>query len=401
MSELTSVPFLNVRDQAFRPDSAEVAAAREQSWYAHTPLGLAVLRHQEVSALLADRRLCQGGAESVVAHGIDSGPLFDWLTSILINIEGPDHTRLRRLVSQVFTRRAVDAWRPVMRSVSNELIDTFATAGECEFMADFAAPYPARIICELMGVPAHLHAAFRGWAGDLGLVFSPEVVQHRERIESALAGLGQAVDELIAERATAGGSDLLSRLAEAEEGGDRLSAAELRSMVSLMMFAGEDTTRHQLGLAMHTFATHPGQWRILGERPGLAAQAVEEVMRVSPAAPVLWRVAAESFTFQGVDIPAGTFITLLVRAANDDPAVFGPDGFDITIPRAAPHLTFGRGIHHCIGAALARADMAEALAILGRRLPDLTLAGPVEWRPAVGIAGPSRLPLRFAPSNGH
>jgi cytochrome P450 len=397
MTELADVPFLDVRGSAFCPDSPQVAQARAVSWVARTSHGFAILRYEEAAAMLADRRLRQGGADSIVAHGIDSGPLFDWMNSLLVNLEGSDHARLRRLVAQAFTRRSVERLRPFMCSVAEELTVAIASAGRCEFMAAFAEPYPARIICELLGIPRERQAAFRGWVGDLGLAFSPEVIRHRERIEAALAGCGRAVDELIAERTATGGSDLLSRLIAAEDAGDRLSAAELRSMVSLLMFAGQDTTRLQLGFAMAAFLDHPAQWRLLGERPELAEQAADEVMRVRPTAPVHWRVAAESFTFRGLDIPVGTFITVLASAANRDPAVFGADdGFDITVRRPASNLTLGGGTHNCLGAALARADMAEALAILARRLPTLALAGPIEWRPAVGITGPRTLPVRIA-----
>jgi cytochrome P450 len=390
------IPYLDVRDRAFRPDSAAVRAGRDRHWCARTPLGYAVLRYQEATELLSDRRLRQGGVDALATHGIVSGPLHDWLTSILPNIEGADHTRLRRLVGKAFTRRAVDALRPLMRMVAEDLIDEFAGAGRCEFMTQFADPFPARIICELIGVPHEQQERFHGWANDLGLTFSPAVAEHRERIEAALAGLYGAVDDLIDRRRARPGDDLLSELIAAKDGGDRLSRHELRSMVSLLMFAGQDTTRHQLGLAMATFVDHPDQWRLLAERPSLAPAAVEEVMRVSPTAPVLWRAAAEPFSYRGVDVPAGTFFTLVVQAANTDPAVFGDGGFDITAARRRPPLTFGGGIHNCIGAALARADMAEALPVLARRLPDLRLDGVPQWRPVVGIAGPATLPLLFS-----
>jgi cytochrome P450 len=138
--------FFDLFDPSFQPDTPQVHAAREACWYARTPLGYAILRYDEVAALLRDRRLRQGGMESLAAQGITKGLLADWMRMSLLNLEGEAHARLRRLVSQAFTPRAVDALRPVMRTTAHELIDRFATRGACEFMAAFADPYPSRII---------------------------------------------------------------------------------------------------------------------------------------------------------------------------------------------------------------------------------------------------------------
>ncbi|MGH2394936.1 MAG: cytochrome P450, partial [Candidatus Limnocylindria bacterium] len=180
----------------------------------------------------------------------------------------------------------------------------------------------------------------------------------------------------------------------AEEAGDQLSDTELRVLVTGLVFAGQDTTRNQLGCALATFLEHPDQWARLAETPALAARAVEEVMRVRPAVPSIWRVATEDFEFNGLRIPAGTFLSLFVASANTDPRVFGTEGFDISVERPA-QLTFGGGLHFCLGAPLARVEMAEALPILASRLRAPMLAGNVHWRPALGICGPVALPIRF------
>lgn len=388
------VAFFDLFDSGFRPDAPEVHAAREACWYARTPLGYAALRYAEVSALLHDRRLRQGGMESLAAQGITQGPLADWMRMVILNIEGEQHARLRHLVSKAFTPRAVDVLRPVMRAVAHELIDGFAARGECEFMAAFADPYPSRIICELLGIPRERYAQFHGWANDLGLAFSYAVPENLTRIEAALQGLFACVDDLLAERRAAPGPDLISGLIAAEESGDQLSDVELRVMVTALVFAGQDTTRNQLGGALATFLEHPAQWTLLAEEPALAARAVEEVMRVRPAVPVIWRVAAEDFEFGGLRITAGTFLSMFVATAHTDPRVFGTNGFDISLERAA-QLTFGGGIHYCLGAPLARMEMTEALPILAARLCAPELAGSVRWRPALGICGPVSLPIRF------
>jgi cytochrome P450 len=388
------VAFFDLFDLAFQPDAPEVLAAREACWYARTPLGYAVLRYDEVATLLRDRRLRQGGVESLAAQGITAGPLADWMRMVILNIEGEHHARLRHLVSKAFTPRAVDTLRPVMRVVVHELIDGFVARGECEFMTAFADPYPSQIICALLGIPRKHYMQFHGWATDLGLAFSYAVAEHLPRIEAALQGLYACVDDLLAERRAAPGPDLVSALIAAEESGDQLSDAELRVMVTGLILGGQDTTRNQLGCALATFLEHPAQWMRLAETPPLAARAVEEVMRVRPAVPVIWRVAAEDFAFQGLQIAAGTFLSMFAAAAHADPRVFGVAGFDIGLERPA-QLTFGGGIHYCLGAPLARAEMEEALPILAARLRMPELVESVRWRPALGIYGPIALPIRF------
>jgi cytochrome P450 len=326
--------------------------------------------------------------------------LYDWITSIIINVDGADHIRQRHLVSKAFTPRAVAELRPRMRQVTTQLVDRFAAAGQCEFMTDFADLYPNRIICEMMAVPAEQQEDFRRWVNLLGEAFGPEVVQYREEIEAALAELNQAVDVLIEQRRSRPGPDLLSALIAVEEAGDRLSARELQLMASVLLFGGQDTTRHQLGWAMTLFIDHPQQWRLLAEHPELAEQATDEVLRVAPSITLNGRTATETLTYRGLEIPAGTRIFLVTSTANTDPAVYGTAAFDITARRPAPHITFGGGMHYCLGAALAKAEIAEALPILARRLRDPEQAGPAQWRPHSGLSGPRQLPIRFTPGDG-
>jgi cytochrome P450 len=285
-----------------------------------------------------------------------------------------------------------------MRAKTHELIDGFAGNGSCEFMTALADPYPAWVIAELLGIPAEGFNAFFGWATDMGLGFSPAAATEQARIDAAVAGLYACCDELTAQRRANQGGDLISALITAEADGQRLIADELRSLVTLLVFAGQDTTRNQLGLAITTFVEHPDQWRLLAQRPELADTAVEELMRVNPATPAILRLATEDFTFQGVTIPAGTHIALFLAAANTEPDTFGDAPFDITAQRTA-QLTFGGGIHYCLGAWLARAEMREALPILASRLGDIALDGPLVSRPHICITGPITLPLRFSGSS--
>jgi cytochrome P450 len=393
----TPLPFLDTLDPGFDPAGPQVRAAREEHWCARTPVGLAVLRHAPVSALLSDRRLVQGTHHVLTSQGLTEAPLVEWMNAIILTVEGADHTRLRRLYNKAFTPRAVEALRPLMRRVANELVDRFVDSGRVDIMAEFADPYPARIICELIGVPAQWHERFRGWANDLGLAFTYTAAANLERIESALAGLNTATAQLITAHRDNPGDDLLSALIAAESDGDRLSPAELQVTLTGLLFAGQDTTRHQLGRTLELFEAHPDQWALLAQRPDLAAAAVEEGLRCAPSTTATARIAATDLEVDGMHIPAGTFLTMVLASANTDPAAFGPDAdrFDITTTRPATALTFGAGIHHCLGSVLARIEMAEALTVLAQRLGPIALDGEPGHRPALGITGPVSLPVRF------
>jgi cytochrome P450 len=316
----------------------------------------------------------------------------------ILNIEGDRHNRLRRLVSRAFTPNAVDELRPRMRTIVHDLVDTFAPAGACEFMGAFADRYPPRVMSELLGIPEEDQPQFLEWGKTLGLTISYTAAEHVDAIESALSGLYAATDRLCASRRRQPGNDLISRLVVAVDQGDRLTTQELRSMVLALVVGGQDTTRNQLGLAMILFARHPDQWPLLADRPELAAQATEEVMRVAPAVPIVWRAAAEDVVWRDLSIPAGTRLWILVGAAHTDEAAFGPDArrFDISVTDRPSQLAFGHGVHYCLGAALARAQIAEALPILAARLPCLELSSSPELRPDIaGFTGPISLALRF------
>ena len=397
MTTYHDITLFDILDPTFRIDSPKVRAAADTNWWARTPIGLAVLRYQECVTLLRDRRLRHGAGDLVSAYGVTSGAFAQWLQTTLLCTEGQAHQRQRRLVSAAFTPRGVDRVRPFMRAKTHELIDGFADNGSCEFMTAFADPYPARVIAELLGIPAEGFNAFYGWATDIGLGFSPAAATEQARIDTAVTGLYACCDELTTQRRANPGDDLISALITAEADGQHLRTEELRSLVTLLVFAGQDTTRNQLGLAITTFAEHPDQWRLLAQQPELADTAVEELMRVNPTTPAVGRIATEDFTFQGVSIPAGTHIMLFLAAANTEPDTFGAAPFDITARRTA-QLTFGGGIHYCLGAWLARTEMREALPILASRLGDITLDGPLASRPHLGITGPITLPLQFSGS---
>lgn len=393
------VAYLDILDPAFRVDSPEVLAAQEASWYARTPLGPAVLRHAEAAALLRDRRLRPASRETLIGQGVTEGPAARWWLDTLLNtMEAPDHTRLRGLVSGAFTARRVERLVPALQRRAHELIDAIASEGRCDFVPAFADPYPLQAICEVLAIPERERPALAGWADDLGMIFTLAVPQFLPRIEAALAGLHDGVDELLALRRREPGDDLVSTLIQAGEAGEQLSRDEVRAMVAELIFASTTTTRNQFARAMVMFAEHPEVWALLRQRPELATNAVEEVMRLVGTMPAITRFTVEDIEVNGLRIPAGTFLLVMVAAANTDPRVFDPVGLDITRRRPA-QLTFGGGVHHCLGSWLARIQLREALTILAQRMPGLQLDGEPVWRPAAGLYGPNYLPLRWDTSS--
>ena len=393
-----NTPFLNIVDPDFDFHAPEVIEAQAKSWYAETPIGLLILRYTEAHALLRDQRLNSNGERYMEMNGVFDGPIYDWFVPMIVNQAGEDHRRLRGLVSKAFTPRMISRLRPFIRTRAQQLVEHIARAEECEFIEDFGNPLPLAVMCELLGVPPEDYDTFRVWTSDVGLVFS---LAHGgdipARCESAIVGLNGYVDSLLAANLAAPGDDLLSALVVAQQQDDGLVSMDvLRTLLVTLVFAAHDTTRHQLANAVVAFAEHPEQWQLLGSRPELVDGAVEEVMRWLPSAPTVYRFAAQDFDYQGLHITKDTMITMSVATAQRDPHVFhGGTTFDITATREMPPLQFGAGPHHCLGAALARAELSEALPVLAERLGPPVIDGPLTWRPPIGIHGPNELPVRF------
>jgi cytochrome P450 len=391
-----SVPYFDMSDPAFDVTSAEVHRARDDSWYAETNWGWAVLRYEEVSALLKDRRFRQGNARWPAQNGIHSGLFSDWWQETLLSLEGEDHARIRRLLMPAFRNKTIAAMRPRFQALADELIDAFAPRGRVEFVSEFAEPYASRIICVLLGLPEESWPQVAHWADDLGKSFGINVAEDLPEITAALEGLHAYLDEVVADRQAHPRDDLVTTLVQASDSEGRLSRHELGVALVFLVFAGMETTRNQLGLALQTLLQHPDQWQLLGEQPELGGQAVEEVMRVNPTVTWVTREAVEDVEYQGLHIPRGGIVQMLSHAAGTDPTAMPDPAFDITQVRP-PHLGFGSGVHHCLGHFVARTDMAVALPQLARRMPDARPDGPGRWMPVSGNTGPLEYPIAFTP----
>ena len=399
------LPELNLAEiEGLAEKQAAINAARKQHWLAKGPFGFALTRYEDCVAVLRDRRF--HSAASLITqmaglpddHELNKGRRRE----SILSMEGSGHDRLRRLVAPAFTPMAADKLRPFMRSVIQELVDRVVASGRTELIADVCEPYPIPIICELLGAPKEDWKLFSAWATDLLAIFNGTLAADASRIIAARDELDVYMTDLIARRRSTPADDLLTALIAAESEGDRLSSEELVMMCEAVLIAGTDTTRNQLACAVALFSQHPGQWRLLAEDPSVAPRAVEESMRVLGAVRGTARFASVNIEYRDVIFPKGTLVFPSFIGANNDEAVWtNPAEFDIRKPPASqPHLTFGSGIHYCLGANLARAELQEALPLLAQRMPDLEIDGQITWKPTtVGIWGPERLPLRFTPTS--
>jgi len=268
--------------------------------------------------------------------------------------------------------------------------------GRCDVVADIARRYPIPIICGLLGAPREDWQLFSDWADDIFKVFTWNVANDAAVIMAAFDELDAYIDDMVAHRRRNLTDDVISGLIRAEDDGDRLSAAELRMLAEALLMAGTDTTRNQLAAAVQVLADHPDQWALLAQHPELAPQAVHELMRYCPVIFTTMRKTVEDVELGGVRMPAGTLVIVNTAAANRDPAVYDdPDRLDITREGPATMLTFGGGVRYCLGAHLARLELAQALTVITRRMPNPRRTGPAPWKAIIGITGPTTLPIEF------
>ncbi|MCT7657517.1 cytochrome P450 [Mycobacterium deserti] len=373
-------------------------AAQQQAPIALGPIGPEILSYELARSVLRDPRFVIPPGIHLSAHGITEGPLWDRVTRSILNMEGEEHRRLRGLVSRAFTPRATGGMHDTIHTVVNELIDRVIDSGRCEFVADIARPYPIPIICALLGAPRDDWQQFSRWAEDIFKIvsFDCNLAEEQSVVLKAWAEFDDYIDDMVAHRRRRLSDDLLSELIRIEDDGDRLDASELRMLAFSILVAGTDTTRSQLAASMQVLADHPAQWELLRDKPELAMRAVEETMRHSPSMCSTVRSVTADVAIGAYTFPAGTFILVNTYAANRDSAVYhDPARFDITRDEPPPILTFGGGVHYCLGANLARLELAEALKILTERIPTPLRTGSVPWKPLLGLSGPTSLPIEF------
>ncbi|MEE1787149.1 cytochrome P450 [Streptomyces sp. SP17BM10] len=355
-----------------------------------------VPRHEDVSALLRDRRLGRtythrfsheefGRPAPDPAHE----PFHTLNDHGLLDLEAPDHTRIRRLVSKAFTPRMVEGLRPTVRRLAAELVDGLLADGGGDLVAAVAEPLPVAVIAEMLGVPEADRHLLRPWSADITGMFELNPTEEAaRRAVTASIEFSDYLRALIRERRTAPGSDLISALVQAQEGDDALSEQEMISTCVLLLNAGHEATVNTTGNGWWALFRNPGELaRLRADVDGLLPTAVEELMRWDTPLQMFERWVLEDIEVRGVTIPRGSEIALLFGSANRDPARFAdPDRLDLG-RTDNPHVTFGAGIHFCLGAPLARLELTESYGALLRRAPGLRLVREPEWRPGYVIRG--------------
>jgi cytochrome P450 len=362
-------------------------------------------RYADCVSILRDARSSSDARNSAAFQQEGNDALVDTTEEQVLGVQPflfldpPDHTRLRGLVSKAFTPRVVEALRPRVQEIVDELLGRVRRRDQIEVIEDLAYPLPVQVICEMLGVPAEDHVTFRAWSRELARSLDPEDVlppEVQERRRRTIESFADYFRSLIERRREDPREDLLSCLIAVEEEGDKLSPEELLSTCILILVAGHETTVNLIGNGLLALLRHPDQLHLLRLDPSLAKTAVEEVLRFDPPVQMTGRTALEDMEVGGATIRRGQQSILLLAAANRDPSVFAkPDEFDIG-RRDNPHLAFGFGIHYCLGAPLARIEGEVALTTLVRRFQGLQLrVERPEYKENIVLRGLAALPVTF------
>ncbi len=379
-----------------RYQQAMTALHGHDGWLASCPFGVMVLDRESCEFFLRTKDAVFPGLTIAELFQITDGPLHEEIVRNIININGADHRRLRNLVNPALSPRAVDRYRPAMRSFLDDLLGAIGADGRCEFISSFAKPYPSLVIAAVMGAPLSDGPRLYDWSNWIQRQFDANsLMSERERIEQAVSEFYVWADELIGDRRRSPGEDLITDLIAAEAEGERLDNDELRNLILNVLVGGVDTSQSQLAHSLRLLATRPDQWEVLrGDPSGLALAAVDEALRYEPITPFTARITVAEVEHRGITFPAGTVVLVSAWHANRDGVAV--DEFDITADRAGLRtLTFGAGIHYCVGANLARAEMQEGLAAIAARAASVGLDGEPEFGTPSGIYGLETLPLRF------
>src|SRR4051812_18845672 len=316
--ELPELDYLDpdLRGERFHEVMAELA---RQNWLASSPLGFFVLDREAAAFFLRTKSATFPGMKIAEMFGIDDGPLYEEMKRNILHIDGDHHRRLRNLVNPAFTPRSADRWRPAMREFLERLWAPIEGTGRCEFVADFAKPYPSLTIATVMGAPLEDAPKLHEWSNLIQRQFDPHgLMNEREAIERACAEFYEWAGALIERRRDDPGDDLISTLIQASHEGDRLDDPECMNLVLNVLVGGVDTTQSQLAHGLRVFAAHPDQWELLAERPELAPAAVEELLRYEPITPFTARILHEDVEYRDMTFKADEIVMVCSFAGNRD-----------------------------------------------------------------------------------
>jgi cytochrome P450 len=394
--DLPSLDHTNPELRGERYRAAMATLHGHDGWLATNPFGFTVLDRESGEFFLRTKAAVFPGLTIAELFSITEGPLHEEIVRNIININGEDHRRLRNLINPALSPRRVDRYRPAMRDFLAQLLATLPDDGRFDFIDAFAKPYPSLVIAHVMGAPLSDAPRLHHWSNWIQRQFdAASLMTERPLIEEAVAEFYAYEEGLIADRRRSPGDDLITDLINAEEAGERLGQDELRNLILNILVGGVDTSQSQLAHAVRLLALHPDQWQRLRNDPqGLALPAVDEALRYEPITPFTARITIEEIEHRGVTFPAGSIVLVSAWHANRDG--IDPDAFDITAERPrARVLTFGAGIHYCVGANLARAEMQEGLAFLAEHVTAIELDGEPAFGTPSGIYGLETLPIRW------
>ncbi len=367
-----------------------------------SPFGRVSTRHKDVTQILRDKRFGKdfiGRARRNYGDAAETEPVLRIMRLAMLTQDPPDHTRLRGLVVKAFTARRMEDMRPHIQNIVDNALDRVERDGHMDVIADLAFRLPVTVICHMLGIPEDHIERFITGARMTGRAIEP-IPMSRADLDQAnadQAALREYFHALFELRRREPGDDLTTQLIQVEDSGSQLTEDELIANILLLFVAGHETTVNLIGNGLLALYRNPDQLKLVRDRPALMANAVEEILRYDSSVQVTYRVAFEDMDLNGTAIAKGDAVMCLLGAANRDPDAYpDPDRFDIARQNIHP-LSFGGGIHHCLGAQLARIEGEVALSTLLRRLPGLTLDNldQPEWRPSFVLRGLQRLPARW------
>ena len=383
------------------------AAMREADPVHHSQLEFwALFRHEDILRFLRDPSL------SVEDRNARPTPIDEMIAQVLgddrvdrgtrsmLSRDPPDHTRLRKLVTKAFTPRVIEDLRPRIQTLVDEMLDAAGDRGAIDVITDFAFPLPFVVISEMLGVPAADGAQLREWSGLIVRSLEPLVDPDTIRaIADASDKMFAHVSELIARQRKEPTDGLLAALIAAEEHGDVLSDEELVEQVTLLYIAGHETTVNLIGNGVLALLRNRDQLERLRDDPSIVPGAIDEFLRYDSPVQMTRRITLADVEIGGKTIGKGAFCALVLASANRDPARFGDDSerLDVTREAAHQHLSFGGGVHYCLGAALARLEGEVAIGSLVRRFPRLDFGGEIAWNGRLNLRGLERFPVALAP----
>jgi cytochrome P450 len=381
------------------PDShAVLRDLRAMAPIARTPMGFVIaLRHHHLDLVTSDATR-QIETETKIMQGIFDGPIFEFISAVMLFANGDAHLRRRMPVSRAFAFKLMDAMRPVVRQMTEELITPHLDGAPVEFVSQFAAQLPARIIADLLGIPRSDLPVFMQWIADTAEAIGFINPERRPTIEASLVAFGAYVAELIQERRARPRADFITEYLANTANDGVLTEMEIQSQVLGLILAGSDTTRGSMGMTLAHLLTRKDQWSAFCADPdGLKKAVVDEGLRYDPVISGLPRIAVQDMEIDGYLVPAGTPVMVSMLSSLRDPAVYAdPDTFNIRrTDHPRWHPVFGAGAHRCVGEALARAEMEEALATIARLAPNSELVGDFPTLAPGGIRQISPLSVAF------